>query len=203
MKITKTLAALLIGFSVFTTGCGELDTLLNETDVVETGEGSAATDSDDDAVAPVNKKFQDFLKPGDTYFGPVGENAHIDSGLTGNDAAGSRYGGPNDAVGVLIVVRNARGYMEVVNLNNGRRFPVVHSTDGSPFSVETATLGGKPFPSLFVLEIPSLTEFSFDHRFPGATPKCNRYNVTYKGTATAGTNTATKQGETGACRVKF
>lgn len=209
MKITKTIAALVLGFSVFATGCTPDDLanaasgLLDDTET-ESATGSGTTDSTPaTGSAPVvNAEFSEFLKPGDTYFGPLGADAQIDSGVSGNDAAGSRYGGPGDVVGVLVVVRNARGYMEVVNLENKRRFPVV-SPDGTNFSVPTDTLGGKPFASIFVLEIPSLTKFSFDHRFPGASPKCNRYNVTYAGTTVSGKYTATKEGETGACRVQF
>lgn len=219
MKLSKIVAALSIGLSVVLTSCSadqvnEAAGLLDDTsasasDNSSTDSGSATGSSSTDSNSASSSStsgdniFAEFLKPGDTYFGPLGADAQVDSGVTGNDAAGSRYGGPDDQVGVLIVVRNARGYMEVVNLKNKRRFPVVNSTDGSNFSVPTDTLGGKPFVSIYVLDIPTLTEFSFDRRFPGATPKCNRYDVTYSGTAVSGKYTATKQGETGTCRVKF
>ncbi|MGV3526164.1 MAG: hypothetical protein ACO1RX_18235 [Candidatus Sericytochromatia bacterium] len=157
-----------------------------------TGSGSTAT-----STAP-NAKFSEFLKAGDTYFGPAGTDADIDSGVSGNAAAGSRYGGPGDAVGVMVVVRNSRGFMEVVNLQNKNRFDVL-DINGDPFDVPADTLGGKPFPSLFVIDIPSLTTFTFDHRISPNPAVCNNYTATFTGTVSDGHYVARRTAQ-GACR---
>jgi len=216
-KITKQLLALSMGFSLLLTGCGEADGILggalgtDGTPTVDgqlgggetTGSGTATggsgtgTGTATGSGSTGNNRFAEFIKPGDTYFGPLGDSASVTSGLTGNDSAGSRFGGPDNSVGVLIVVRNARGYMEVVNLSNKSRYPVVHSTDGSNFSVPADTLGGRPFPSLFVIKIDSLSAFSFDHRVSPSPVQCNRYEARFDNTKYI----ATKQGETGACRA--
>lgn len=214
------LLALGFGLSLSLAACGELEGLVNgatpsaspsasssssSSSSSSTGSGSstgsASTGTGSSSGSSGNNVFAEFLEAGDTYFGPLGADANVNSGLKGNAAAGSRFGGPDDVVGVLVVVRNSRGYMEVVNLENKRRYPVVHNTNGEDFSVPTDTLNSKPFPSLFVIKIASLTEFSFDHRVSPNPAKCNRYEAKFSGTAASGKYIATKQGETGSCRA--
>ncbi len=142
-----------------------------------------------------NNVFSEFVKSGDTFFGPEGAKAELGSDLSGNAAAGSRFGGPDNVVGVMVVVRNAKGYMEVVNLDNKKRFPVVYDSTSEAFNVPTDTLGGKAFASLFVGEIASLTEFKFDHRTSPSPEKCNRYTATYQNTSGGGEYRAAKTGE--------
>ncbi len=162
-----------------------------------TGSASTSTGNASSSNPGAANPLAEFVKSGDTYFGPTGANTNLDVSLSGNDAAGSRYGGPDDVVGVLVVVRNNKGYMEVVNLENKNRFPVVYASTGEAFSVPADTLGGKPFPSLFVGEIASLTEFKFDHRVAPNPEKCNQYTATYNSN---GKYLAKVTSSQGACR---
>ena len=168
-----------------------------------TGSASTSTGTASSSNPGTGNPLASFVKSGDTYFGPTGDKANLDVSLSGNDAAGSRFGGPDDAVGVLVVVRNSKGYMEVVNLENENRFPVIFASTSEPFSVPADTLGGKPFPSLFVGEISSLTEFKFDHRIAPNPEKCNQYTATYNGAAVSSGNgkyLAKVTSSQGACR---
>lgn len=210
MKAMRILAASM-SLALVLSACGEEDMgLLPETPSEETttpAVGSASEEEPANDVATSNpgtgNPLSAFVEAGDTYFGPAGSDTNLDVSLSGNAAAGSRYGGPDDVVGVLVVVRNSRGYMEVVNLDNKNRFPVVFESTGEAFSVPADTLGGKPFPSLFVGEISSLTEFKFDHRIAPNPEKCNQYTATYNGAAVSSGNgkyLAKVTSSQGACR---
>ncbi len=215
MKKLTVLTGLLLGLTLSLSSCGEdmpgMDTGLGSEDGASlpadgntgtsTGTGSASTDNDTaSANNPGGNKFAEFIKSGDTYFGPEGNNANLDVNLSGNAAAGSRFGGPDDAVGVLVVVRNNRGFMEVVNLENKNRFPVVFASNREPFSVAADTLGGKPFPSIFVGEISSLTQFKFDHRVSPSTGRCTEYTASFSGTVSDGLYLATVTDTDTGCR---
>lgn len=182
---------------------GNTSTDTNTNTSTATGSASTSTGTASSSNPGAANPLAEFVKSGDTYFGPTGANTNLDVSLSGNDAAGSRYGGPDDAVGVLVVVRNNKGYMEVVNLENKNRFPVVYASTGEAFNVPADTLGGKPFPSLFVGEIASLTEFKFDHRVAPNPEKCNQYTATYNGAAVSSGNgkyLAKVTSSQGACR---
>lgn len=156
-------------------------------------EGSTGGTTSNDGT---NLYFNEFLGYQEAYFGPSDGYASMLSGLSGNDAAGSRFGGPDNAVGILVTHRDRVGYITVVNLKNKRSFEV-YRDNGSLFTVPADTLNGRPFPSLFVTSIPSLTQFSFEHRTSPNPPKCSYYTATYAGTATEGSYTATLTGSGG------
>lgn len=156
-------------------------------------EGSTGGTTTNDGT---NIYFSEFLGYQEAYFGPSEGYASLLSGLSGNDAAGSRFGGPDNAVGILVTHRDRQGYISVVNLQNKRSFDV-YRDNGSLFTIPADTLGGRPFPSLFVTSIPSLTQFSFEHRTSPNPAKCSYYTATYSGTATAGSYQATLTGSGG------
>lgn len=125
-----------------------------------------------------NADFSEFLGPEEYYFGPSGQTTNLLAGLTGNDAAGTRVGGPNNVVGVMVSYSEGLAYMTVVNLQNKRTYPVFRSNDET-FAIVPDTLNGKPFPSLFITAIPSLTQFTFEHRTSPNPPRCTYYTATY------------------------
>lgn len=219
-KLTRSLLSLTAAsMLLFTTACGDesmtgpdgdslggaLGGLLGGDEGGEAVGGASDAEGGSDAAAqPSNAnadRFAEFLEPGDTYFGPAGELADIDTALSGKDAAGSRYGGPDDQVGVLVFIRDKKGFMKVVNLQNKRRYNVV-DTDGNLFSTPTDTLGGRDFVSIYIHDILSLTEFTFDRHFPGGgAPKCNQYIASFKGSVESGEYVADATSTQGSCRV--
>lgn len=136
-----------------------------------------------------NSIFDPFIYPPEVYFGPSEGAANLVSGLTGNDAAGSRFGGPNDVVGAMVYTVDSTAYMKVVNLNNQNEYNLVRA-DGSAFSVPVDILNSRPFASLFVVSIPSLTQIVFEHRTKPSPPTCTRYQADFQGTVDDGSYVA-------------
>ena len=89
-------------------------------------------------------------------------------------------------MGVLVTIApDNHAYVSVANLSNKNTFGV-RRENGDAFGIAADVLNGERFASLFVTSIPSLTQFTFEHRTSPNPAKCSYYTATFTGTVADG-----------------